>query len=92
MVLASNPFSSQFLRGSADEALRPPGRLSYVSGSTDDPLKFITIPQLLDRACARNGAGDAAIFVEQKLAMSWYDLRKRADDCLLYTSPSPRDS
>jgi fatty-acyl-CoA synthase len=80
MVLASNPFSSQFLRGSADEALRPPGRLSYVSGSTDDPLKFITIPQLLDRACARNGAGDAAIFVEQKLAMSWYDLRKRADD------------
>jgi fatty-acyl-CoA synthase len=80
MALASNPFSSQFLRGSADEALRPPGRLSYVSGSTDDPLKFITIPQLLDRACARNGAGDAAIFVEQKLVMSWYDLRKRADD------------
>ena len=80
MVLANNPFSSQFLRGSAEDLLRPPGRLSYVSGPTDDPLKFITIPQLLDRACARNGAGEAAIFVEQKLAMSWYDLRKRADD------------
>jgi fatty-acyl-CoA synthase len=80
MVLANNPFSSQFLRGSAEDLLRPPGRLSYVSGPTDDPLKFITIPQLLDRACGRNGAGEAAIFVEQKLAMSWYDLRKRADD------------
>src|SRR5215831_13229387 len=80
MSLADNPFSSQFLRGSADETLRPPGRLSYVSGPADDPLKFITIPQLLDRACARNGAGEAAIFVEQKLSLSWYDLRKRADD------------
>src|SRR5215475_6596269 len=80
MSLSNNPFSSQFLRGGAEERLRPPGRLSYVSGPTDDPLKFITIPQLLDRACARNGAGEAAIFVEQKLTMSWYDLRKRADD------------
>jgi fatty-acyl-CoA synthase len=80
MSLEDNPFTSQFLRAGADERLRPPGRLSYVSGPTDDPLKFMTIPQLLDRACQRNGAGDAAIFVEQKLAISWYDLRKRADD------------
>ena len=80
MTLAANPFTSDFLRGGADELRRPPGRLSYVSGPTDDPLKFITIPQLLDRACARYGAAEAAIFVEQKLSMSWYDLRKRADD------------
>ena len=80
MSLEDNPFTSQFLRAGADELLRPPGRLSYVSGPTHNPLKFMTIPQLLDRACQRNGAGEAAIFVEQKLAMSWYDLRKHTDD------------
>ena len=80
MSPANNPFSSQFLRGHDDELLRPPGGLSYVSGATNDPLKFMTIPQLMDRACTRHGAGEAAIFVEQKLTMSWYDLRKRADD------------
>ena len=80
MSPANNPFSSQFLRGHDDELLRPPGGLSYVSGATNDPLKFMTIPQLMDRACTRHGAGEAAIFVEQKLTMSWYDLRTRADD------------
>jgi len=50
-----NPFSSDFLRSGADDRLRPQGTLSYVAGATDDPLKFMTIPQLLDRACARFG-------------------------------------
>jgi fatty-acyl-CoA synthase len=80
MPPAENPFMSGFLRAGADDGLRPPGRLSYVSGPGHDPLKFMTIPQLLDRACARNGAAEAAIFVEQKLSLSWYDLRNRADD------------
>ena len=80
MPPAENPFTSGFLRAGADEGLRPPGRQSYVSGPSHDPLKFMTIPQLLDRACARNGAAEAAIFVEQKLSLSWYDLRNRARD------------
>jgi len=80
MSSGSNPFSSDFLRAGADDRLRPQGQLSYVSGHTDDPLKFMTIPQLLDRACARHGAGEAAIFVEQKVRLSWYDLKKRADE------------
>jgi fatty-acyl-CoA synthase len=80
MPPAENPFMSGFLRAGADDGLRPPGRLSYVSGSSHDPPKFMTIAQLLDRACARNGAAEAAIFVEQKLSLSWYDLRNRADD------------
>jgi fatty-acyl-CoA synthase len=50
-----------------------------VAGSSDDPLKFMTIPQFLDRACARNGAGDAAVFANG-LRLSWYDLRRRSDD------------
>jgi fatty-acyl-CoA synthase len=80
MPSADNPFTSGFMRGDANDGLRPPGRLSYVSGPSHDPLKFLTIPQLLDRACARHGGAEAAIFVEQNLSLSWYDLRNRADD------------
>jgi fatty-acyl-CoA synthase len=76
----SNPFASDFLRAGADDRLRPQGQLSYVSGHTDDPLKFMTVPQLLDRVCARHGSGEAAIFVEQKVSLSWYDLKNRADE------------
>ncbi len=75
-----NPFSSDFLRGSADDRLRPEGMLSYVAGATDDPLKFMTIPQLLDRACARHGGRTAAIFAAADTALSWYDLRERSND------------
>ena len=80
MSPGSNPFTSDFLRAGADDRLRPQGQLSYVSGHADDPLKFMTVPQLLDRACARNGSGEAAIFVEQKVSLSWYDLKNRADE------------
>ena len=75
-----NPFSSDFLRSGADDRLRPQGTLSYVAGATDDPLKFMTIPQLLDRACARFGGRPAAIFAEADTRLSWYDLRARSDD------------
>jgi fatty-acyl-CoA synthase len=79
-VVDRNPFASAFLRGSADDRLRPQGGLSYVAGPTDDALKYMTIPRLLDRACARHGAADAAIFVGAQQRLSWYDLRQRADD------------
>jgi fatty-acyl-CoA synthase len=80
MSPGSNPFTSDFLRAGTDDRLRPQGQLSYVSGHTDDPLKFMTVPQLMDRACARHGSGEAATFVEQKVSLSWYDLRNRADE------------
>jgi len=38
------------------------------------------VSQLLDRACARFGAGDAAIFAADGQSLSWYDLRQRSDD------------
>jgi fatty-acyl-CoA synthase len=75
-----NPFSSSFARGDAEGRLRPQGTRSYVAGATDDALKRLTVSQLLDRACERNGAGDAAIFAPSGLRLSWYDLRARADD------------
>jgi fatty-acyl-CoA synthase len=75
-----NPFSSDFLRGANDEHLRPQQPLSYVAGATGDPLKFMTIPQLLDRACARHGGRTAAIFAANGVSLSWYDLRERSND------------
>ncbi len=75
-----NPFSSDFLGSRGDDHLRPQGPLSYVAGTSEDPLKYMTIPQLLDRACARHGGRTAAIFAENKLSLSWYDLRERSND------------
>jgi fatty-acyl-CoA synthase len=79
-VSSYNPFSSDFLRSRSDDDLRPQGTLSYVAGATGDPLKFMTIPQLLDRACARHGGRTAAIFAANGESLSWYDLRARSND------------
>jgi fatty-acyl-CoA synthase len=79
-VNAYNPFSSDFLQRRSDDHLRPQGALSYVAGSTDEPLKFMTIPQLLDRACSRHGGRSAAMFAANNLSLSWYDLRERSND------------
>ena len=46
--MAANPFRSDWLDGGRAERLKPQGTLSYVSGSTDEPLRFITIAQQLD--------------------------------------------
>ena len=60
--MSANPFPSDWLAAGAIDARRPQGGLSYVRGATDEPLKFITIPALLDRAVVRHGARDAVIF------------------------------
>ena len=78
-ILAANPFSSDWLQGGAADRLKPPGTLSYVSGSTDVPLRFLTLPQLLDKTVARHGSRDAAIFDAEGLRLSWYDLKQQAD-------------
>ena len=75
-----NPFSSGWVRGGADERLRPHGALSYVSGAADDPLRFRTISQALDKCVAAHGSNDAAIFAADGVTLSWYDLQRRADE------------
>ncbi|MEI7443920.1 MAG: AMP-binding protein [Burkholderiales bacterium] len=75
-----NPFASDWLKGPADEGLRPQGTVSYVAGPTSDPLKYLTVPQLLDRACERWGARDAAVFCESGERLSWHDLKRRSDE------------
>jgi fatty-acyl-CoA synthase len=79
-ALDRNRFSSSFLRGGSDDRLKPPGSLSYVAGATDEPLKFMTVFELLDRACTRYGAADAALFAAGDRRYSWYDLRRHADE------------
>ena len=78
--MSRNPFTSDFLRHSGEECLRPQGGRSYVAGPTDDPLRFITIPALLDEAVAAHGARDAVIFAATGMRWSWYDLQQRADE------------
>jgi len=78
--MPSNPFASDWLRGGTSESQRPRGGMSYVSGTTDDPLLFITIDKLLDEAVQKYGAGEAAVFAETGTSLSWHDLRRRADD------------
>ncbi|MEO7853926.1 MAG: AMP-binding protein [Rubrivivax sp.] len=51
-----------------------------MAGATDAALRFMTIPQLLDRAVARHGARDAAIFCAERRTLSWYDLQRGADE------------
>jgi fatty-acyl-CoA synthase len=75
-----NPFASDWLRGGASEQQRPRGGLSYVAGTSDDPLQFVTIDRLLDEAVQKHGAGEAAVFCESGASLSWHDLRRRADD------------
>ena len=78
--MSANPFRSDWLSGGRAEQLRPHGTQSYVSGATDEPLRFITLPQLLAKTVARHGARDAAIFEAENLRLSWYDLQRRADE------------
>ncbi|HET7527619.1 MAG TPA: AMP-binding protein [Burkholderiaceae bacterium] len=78
--MSANPFRSDWLAGGDDDRLRPQGTLSYVSGLTDEVLRFLTIPQQLDKTVGRHGSRDAAIFAAEGVRLSWYDLKARADE------------
>jgi fatty-acyl-CoA synthase len=78
--MAANPFSSDWLGGGRADRLRPHGSLSYVSGPTDEPLRFLTIAQQLDKTVSRHGSRDAAIFEAEGLRLTWYDLQRKADE------------
>ncbi|KNZ32553.1 MAG: hypothetical protein AD742_11940 [Methylibium sp. NZG] len=59
---------------------RPQGNLSYVSGVTDDPLRFVTLSQALDETVAAHGTRAAAIFSSEREVMSWKELQRQSDD------------
>ncbi|OED39891.1 AMP-binding protein [Chromatiales bacterium (ex Bugula neritina AB1)] len=78
--MGNNPFASFAVGDNDDDSARPQGGLSYVAGSKQPPLNFITVSQLLDRACDQNGAGDAIVFADTDVTYSWYSLREKADE------------
>ncbi|MGI3187153.1 AMP-binding protein [Nioella aestuarii] len=53
---------------------------SYVRGPSTPPLAYITIPQLLRDAVSRFGPREAAVFHEQGVRMSYYDLDRAVDE------------
>src|SRR5262245_60154008 len=79
-AVGDNPFRSSWLGGGRDERLRPPGTGSYVTGKTDEPLRFLTIGQQLDKTVSRHGGREAAVFVAENLRLSWHDVKRRADE------------
>jgi len=78
--MVANPFRSDWLNEGHDDRVRPQGTQSYVAGTTDEVLRFLTIPQQLDKTVGRLGSRDAAIFEAENLRLSWYDLKARADE------------
>lgn len=64
----------------AAETAAPQDGQSYVCGPSNPPLAYITIPQLLREAVSRFGPREAAIFSEQGIRMSYYDLDRAVDE------------
>ena len=62
------------------ETLAPADDQSYVRGPSHPPLAYVTIPQLLGEAVSRFGPRDAAVFCEQGVRMSYYDLDRAVDE------------
>ncbi len=66
--------------GSGDPRRWPRGNMSYASGVTDDPLRFVTICQSLDETVAAHGSRAAAIFSAERDVITWKELQRRGDD------------
>ena len=80
-ILNESLYSSASERDTAGEAmLAPESNRSYVRGATDVPLKYITIPEMMQNAVSRFGPRDAAIFPEQNTTLSYYDLQRETDN------------
>jgi len=62
------------------ESRLPRDGLSYVRGPSEPPLRFITVPQLLNDAVMRHGARDAVYFPVERVRWSWHDLQRHSDD------------
>ncbi|MBM3394844.1 MAG: AMP-binding protein [Betaproteobacteria bacterium] len=62
------------------ESRLPRDGLSYVRGPSEPPLRFITVPQLLNETVLRHGARDAVYFPDDRVRWSWHDLQRHSDD------------
>lgn len=78
--LASRISGWSNVRDTPAEATAPTNGLSYVRGASEPPLAYVTIPQLLRDAVSRFGPRDAAVFCEQNVRISYYDLDRAVDE------------
>lgn len=62
------------------EDTKPQDGQSYVRGPTAPPLAYVTIPQMLRDAVSRFGPREAAVFTEQGIRLSYYDLDRAVDE------------
>ncbi len=62
------------------ETTAPEDGRSYVRGLSRPSLSYITISQLLSEAVSRFGPHDCAVFCEQGIRMSYYDLDRAVDE------------
>jgi hypothetical protein len=69
-----------WLAGGRAEQLKPHGTQSYVSGATDEPLRFITLPQLLAKTVGGTARATPRSSEAENLRLSWYDLQRKADE------------
>lgn len=60
-------------------SLKPVGGVSHVVGDPSTPLLELTIPQLLARTVAANGAREAAVFMEQNKRFTWEEFAETVD-------------
>ena len=66
--------------GTASETTAPKDGQSYVRGPSHPPLAYVTIPQLLRDAVSRFGPREAAVFPEQGIRLTYYDLDRAVDE------------
>ncbi len=64
----------------AGDITAPQDSKSYVRGPATPPLTYITVPQLLRDAVSRFGPREAAVFHEQGIRLSYYDLDRAVDE------------
>ena len=86
--MRTNPLSTPVRGGRAGAAAgspdgnrgRPSDGRSYVIGDTTIPLRFITVPALLQETVDRFGPAPAVVFREPDLRWTWHDLARKVDD------------
>jgi fatty-acyl-CoA synthase len=67
----------------SDPRVRARGKVSYVCGPTDEPLRFMTLSQVFDETVVGFGARAAAIFSAERQVLTWSDLKRESDQVAL---------
>lgn len=59
--------------------IAPQDNKSYVAGDKTDPLKYVTIPEMVRETVAKFGPRDAVVFPAENRTLSYYDFDREID-------------